>query len=53
MLRWDLFYDVSASIGQNNMEAFIHNWHSSDRFSGTVRARESAQTAPGSGVRCR
>ena len=28
-------------------------WHSSDRFSGTVRARESAQTAPGSGVRCR
>ena len=28
-------------------------WHSSDRFSGTVRARESAQTAPGSDVRCR
>ena len=25
VLRWGLFYDVSASFGQNNMEAFIHN----------------------------
>ena len=28
-------------------------WHDSDRFDGTVRARESGQMAPGSVVRCR
>ena len=28
-------------------------WHDSDRFDGTVRARELGQMAPGSGVRCR
>ena len=28
-------------------------WHDSDRFGGTVRARESGQMRPESGVRCR
>ena len=40
-------------LGDLNVIIQIEEWHSSDRFGGTVRARESGHLGPESGVRCR
>ena len=40
-------------LGDLNVIIQVEEWHSSDRFGGTVRARESGHLGPESGVRCR
>ena len=43
----------SATVSATRILRGRVTWHDSDRFGGTVRARESGQMRPESGVRCR
>ena len=44
---------VRPELGDLNVIIQVEEWHSSDRFGGTVRARESGHLGPESVVRCR
>ena len=44
---------VRPELGDLNVIIQVEEWHSSDRFGGTVRARESGHLGPKSVVRCR
>ena len=44
---------VRPELGDLNVIIQVEEWHSSDRFGGTVRARESGHLGPESGVRRR